>query len=40
MDKQEINKFFRGQRNNNPMNIVGGSNQWQGMAGNLQAHIP
>ena len=32
MDKQEINKFFRGQRNNNPMNIVGGPNNWQGMA--------
>ena len=32
MDKKEINKFFRGQRNNNPMNIVGGPNKWQGMA--------
>lgn len=27
MDKKEINKFFRGQRNNNPMNIVGGPNK-------------
>ena len=33
MDKKEINKFFRGQRNNNPMNIVGGPNKWQGMKG-------
>ena len=33
MDKKEIDMFFRGQRNNNPMNIVGGTNQWQGMAG-------
>ena len=33
MDKKEINKFFRGQRNNNPMNIVGGPNRWQGMKG-------
>ena len=32
LSKQEINKFFRGQRNNNPMNIVGGPNNWQGMA--------
>jgi hypothetical protein len=32
MDKESINKFFRGQRNNNPMNIVGGPNKWQGMA--------
>ena len=31
MDKESINKFFRGQRNNNPMNIVGGPNKWQGM---------
>lgn len=30
-DKNTINKFFRGQRNNNPMNIVGGPNHWQGM---------
>ena len=30
---EEINKFFRGQRNNNPMNIVGGPNRWQGMKG-------
>ena len=33
MDKKEINKFFRGQRNNNPMNIIGGPNRWQGMKG-------
>lgn len=32
MDKEETKKFFRGQRNNNPMNIVGGPNKWQGMA--------
>ena len=32
MDKKEIDMFFRGQRNNNPMNIVGGPNKWQGMA--------
>ena len=31
MDKESINKFFRGQRNNNPMNIIGGPNKWQGM---------
>jgi hypothetical protein len=30
---EEINKFFRGQRNNNPMNIIGGPNRWQGMKG-------
>ena len=30
---EEINKFFRGQRNNNPMNIIGGPNKWQGMKG-------
>jgi hypothetical protein len=33
MKKETINKFFRGQRNNNPMNIVGGPNRWQGMKG-------
>ena len=33
MKKESINKFFRGQRNNNPMNIVGGPNRWQGMKG-------
>ena len=33
MDKKEINKLFRGQRNNNPMNIIGGPNRWQGMKG-------
>ena len=32
MDKENTKKFFRGQRNNNPMNIVGGPNNWQGMA--------
>ena len=33
LDKNTINKFFRGQRNNNPMNIVCGPNHWQGMKG-------
>ena len=33
MKKETINKFFRGQRNNNPMNIIGGPNKWQGMKG-------
>ena len=33
MKKESINKVFRGQRNNNPMNIVGGPNRWQGMKG-------